>query len=96
MPLRPTSATQRNSKRHSVAGTSSPDSEPIHMTLQEVRQYLQTLYSSSSDSDNKERNTYKGREGIFATNNNEYPSEASIVLTPKNMKDVSGETFITT
>lgn len=27
------------------------DNEPIHMTLQEVRQYLQTLYSSSSSSD---------------------------------------------
>lgn len=51
-----------NGKRHSVPGTSGrhpPHSsnsqaqnigEPIHMTLHEVRQYLQTLYSSSSDS----------------------------------------------
>lgn len=49
-------------KRHSVPGTSGRHSvrtsnghahnigEPIHMTLHEVRQYLQTLYSSSSDS----------------------------------------------
>lgn len=49
-------------KRHSVPGTSSRHGartsnghahnigEPIHMTLHEVRQYLQTLYSSSSDS----------------------------------------------
>lgn len=38
-------------KRHSVAGSSIKHiDEPIHMTLQEVRQYLQTLYSSSSDS----------------------------------------------
>lgn len=49
-------------KRHSVPGTSGRHAvrtsnghahnigEPIHMTLHEVRQYLQTLYSSSSDS----------------------------------------------
>ncbi|XP_023714718.1 uncharacterized protein LOC111868365 isoform X2 [Cryptotermes secundus] len=57
-------------KRHSVPGTSaarqtrsasteSPSvavGEPIHMTLHEVRQYLQNLYSSSSDSsDNKSK-----------------------------------------
>lgn len=36
-----------NGKRHSVPGTAvpQPETEPIHMTLQEVRQYLQTLYS---------------------------------------------------
>ncbi|XP_057341606.1 uncharacterized protein LOC130678432 [Microplitis mediator] len=52
-----------NGKRHSVPGTSGrhgshiPNNshihnigEPIHMTLHEVRQYLETLYSSSSDS----------------------------------------------
>lgn len=57
-------------KRHSVPGTSAarqtrsastecPSAavgEPIHMTLHEVRQYLQNLYSSSSDSsDNKSK-----------------------------------------
>ncbi|XP_049864460.1 uncharacterized protein LOC126365850 isoform X1 [Schistocerca gregaria] len=39
------------SKRHSVPGTSKRRvAEPVHMTLHEVRQYLQNLYSSSSDS----------------------------------------------
>lgn len=72
------------SKRHSVAGSST---EPIHMSLQEVRQYLQTFYSSSSDSaDYKERND-KNKEPIFVTNNNKYPTEANIVLTPKTMKN---------
>ncbi|KAJ9584452.1 hypothetical protein L9F63_021206 [Diploptera punctata] len=57
-------------KRHSVPGTSTSRQtrfsstdcpaavvgEPIHMTLHEVRQYLQNLYSSSSDSsDNKSK-----------------------------------------
>ncbi|XP_069692519.1 uncharacterized protein Socs16D isoform X2 [Periplaneta americana] len=57
-------------KRHSVPGTSAVRQtrsastecppgvvgEPIHMTLHEVRQYLQNLYSSSSDSsDNKSK-----------------------------------------
>ena len=38
-------------KRHSMAGSSTHvDTEPVHMTLHEVRQYLQALYSSSSDS----------------------------------------------
>lgn len=38
-------------KRHSVACSSAHISdEPIHMTLQEVRQYFETLYSSSSES----------------------------------------------
>lgn len=52
-----------NGKRHSVPSTSGRHGsrvsnsshthnigEPIHMTLHEVRQYLETLYSSSSDS----------------------------------------------
>nr|CAD7431061.1 unnamed protein product [Timema monikensis] len=47
---------ESGAKRHSVPGTSalcqpSPThTEPIHMTLHEVRQYLHNLYSSSSDS----------------------------------------------
>lgn len=46
-----TSSDSVSKKRHSVAGSSVKHvEEPIHMTLQEVRQYLQTLYSSSSDS----------------------------------------------
>ncbi|XP_063240976.1 uncharacterized protein LOC134541442 [Bacillus rossius redtenbacheri] len=49
-------------KRHSVPGTStvrqpSPArTEPIHMTLHEVRQYLHNLYSSSSDSSDNRGN----------------------------------------
>ncbi|KAL1518002.1 hypothetical protein ABEB36_001692 [Hypothenemus hampei] len=56
-----------NTKRHSVAGTSS-SAEPIHMTLQEVRTYLQTLYSSSSDSsESKEK---KDGNSLFVCHNN--------------------------
>lgn len=46
-------------KRHSLAGTSANDTEPIHMTLQEVRHYLQTLYSSSSDSSEQRERVFK-------------------------------------
>lgn len=58
-----------------MAGTSTgTGNEPIHMTLQEVRTYLQTLYSSSSDSsDTKEISCRKKNcvNGAFvATNNN--------------------------
>ncbi|KAJ8951284.1 hypothetical protein NQ318_008187 [Aromia moschata] len=65
---------QNESKRHSVAGTSaSVQGEPIHMTLQEVRQYLQTLYSSSSDSSEPQERNYKSKTTILVTNNNKYP-----------------------
>ncbi|CAG9770399.1 unnamed protein product [Ceutorhynchus assimilis] len=68
---------QSENKRHSVAGTSTSagGNEPIHMTLQEVRTYLQTLYSSSSDSSDtkdfscrKKNNCANGT--LVATNNN--------------------------
>lgn len=75
-------------KRHSVAGTASSNSEPIHMTLQEVRQYLQTLYSSSSDSsEHKENNTPTLKN--VAVSNEKHTVEAKIVLTPKNQSSVS-------
>jgi suppressor of cytokine signaling 7 len=62
--IRASAETLESSKRHSMPGTCSSKRpgpsrsstecstprEPIHMTLQEVRQYLQNLYSSSSDS----------------------------------------------
>lgn len=51
-------STDNIGKRHSLAGTSTNDTEPIHMTLQEVRHYLQTLYSSSSDSSEQQRERY--------------------------------------
>nr|XP_022905823.1 metabotropic glutamate receptor-like protein P isoform X1 [Onthophagus taurus] len=56
-------------KRHSVAGTSqnNHESEPIRMTLQEVRQYLQTLYSSSSDS--SEQKEYILKPNAIRNNN---------------------------
>ncbi|XP_050295759.1 uncharacterized protein LOC126735718 [Anthonomus grandis grandis] len=63
---------QSDTKRHSVAGTSTGNgNEPIHMTLQEVRTYLQTLYSSSSDSSEKEVN-YRRKDCItsYTSNNN--------------------------
>ncbi|XP_067002939.2 uncharacterized protein [Anabrus simplex] len=65
----PESANESGSKRHSVPGTSCGRQarsastecpaigEPIHMTLHEVRQYLQNLYSSSSDSSENKSKT---------------------------------------
>lgn len=47
------------SKRHSIPGPSlikniaGSDPEPMHMTLHDVRKYLHTLYSSSSESETK-------------------------------------------
>lgn len=58
-------------KRHSVAGSSAHvDGEPIHMTLQEVRHYLQTLYSSSSDSSVHKDKDLKNKDAIIVANNN--------------------------
>ncbi|KAJ8924685.1 hypothetical protein NQ315_000836 [Exocentrus adspersus] len=72
---------QHDTKRHSVAGTSAPvQGEPIHMTLQEVRQYLQTLYSSSSDSSEPHDKFYKPKTAIIVTNNNKYPLNANSLV----------------
>lgn len=82
-------ASQKSKKRHSLAGTSTAEGEPIHMTLEEVRQYLHTLYSSSSDSsDHKERLT-KTQPPIILTNNNKYPTN----IKPKaiSVRDVQCE-----
>lgn len=69
---------QKSKKRHSLAGTSTADGEPIHMTLEEVRHYLHTLYSSSSDSsDHKERLT-KSQPPIILTNSNKYPTNTKV------------------
>lgn len=68
-------------KRHSVPGSSiRPIDEPIHMTLQEVRQYLQTLYSTSSDSDHHKEKHVKQRpkdqqSSHKLTNNNKMPRD---------------------
>ncbi|KAF7407743.1 serine/threonine-protein kinase -like [Vespula maculifrons] len=84
-----------NGKRHSVPGTSGRHGsrisnghthnigEPIHMTLHEVRQYLQTLYSSSSDSSENKIKRDKAPightpihlampKGVTVNNNNRY------------------------
>ena len=94
-------------KRHSVPGPSAarqtrsastdcPSAvvgEPIHMTLQEVRQYLQNLYSSSSDSsDNKSKMdiaTPKHQYKTAHNNNNNRNNHTCIVeeidITSKSM-----------
>ncbi|PSN40602.1 hypothetical protein C0J52_10370 [Blattella germanica] len=70
-----------DAKRHSVPGTSTArqtrfssadcPGEPIHMTLHEVRQYLQNLYSSSSDSsDNKSKPDVTPKHQHKTNNNN--------------------------
>ncbi|XP_066586092.1 uncharacterized protein [Prorops nasuta] len=106
-----------NGKRHSVPGTSGRHSarasnghahnigEPIHMTLHEVRQYLQTLYSSSSDSsENKlqrDKNTACHNASInlampknvgVNNNNNKYsnPHTDSSTDTPLSNKSSNG------
>ncbi|XP_065160983.1 uncharacterized protein Socs16D isoform X2 [Atheta coriaria] len=79
-----------NAKRHSVAGTSSTTgeaTEPVHMTLQEVRQYLQTLYSSSSDSSEHRENKgakVASRNGLVNINNNNKYSDPSLLKTHTN------------
>ncbi|XP_023014734.1 uncharacterized protein [Leptinotarsa decemlineata] len=76
-----TQALKSDTKRHSLAGTSaSIQVEPIHMTLQEVRQYLQTLYSSSSDSSEVQDKIYKPKATILVTNNNKYPTNTSLLI----------------
>lgn len=96
-------------KRHSVPGPSAarqtrsastecPSAvvgEPIHMTLHEVRQYLQNLYSSSSDSsDNKSKMDIATPKHQYKTahnnnNNNNRNNHRCIVedmdITSKNM-----------
>ncbi|XP_015602425.1 uncharacterized protein LOC107271221 [Cephus cinctus] len=104
-----------NGKRHSVPGTSGRHSgrssnshthnigEPIHMTLHEVRQYLQTLYSSSSDSSENKIKRDKlpaGQtpvhlatpKGISVNNNNRYsnPHTDSSTDTPISNKSSNG------
>ncbi|XP_017771704.1 PREDICTED: uncharacterized protein LOC108559077 isoform X2 [Nicrophorus vespilloides] len=79
--------TNDSGKRHSVAGTSTTttEAEPIHMTLQEVRQYLQTLYSSSSDSSEHKDKSTKVRQA--ALNNNKYSENIVKTATQRNKKN---------
>lgn len=69
-------------KRYSLAGTSTGEAtEPIHMTLQEVRQYLQNLYSSSSDSSDHNRGRSPKVKCSTLNNNKYYESDN---MTTKN------------
>lgn len=78
---------QTDTKRHSVAGTSaSVQGEPIHMTLQEVRQYLQTLYSSSSESSDQQEKCFKPKPTMLVTNNNKYPFDSSNLVVNKYLR----------
>ncbi|XP_072396378.1 uncharacterized protein [Diabrotica undecimpunctata] len=80
---------QSSTKRHSLAGTSaSIQGEPIHVTLQEIRQYLQTLYSSSSDSSDHKEKTLKPKANILVTNNNRYPVNKNLV-TDKDLNPIT-------
>lgn len=105
-----------NGKRHSVPGTSGRHGsrasnnshahnnigEPIHMTLHEVRQYLETLYSSSSDSSENKIKREKAQtsqtpihlavpKGLSVNNNNRYsnPHTDSSTDTPISNKSTT-------
>lgn len=67
-------------KRHSVAASStSVDVEPVQMTLQQVRHYLQTLYSSSSDSSLHVDKDSRSKNSVVVTNNNKYSDNNLII-----------------
>lgn len=80
-----TSKSKENSKtkRHSLPGSSvkkstDSDTDSLHLTLREMRKYLHTLYSSSSDSES--------RNAVALVNNNDTTSKH----TDKNL---SGKIF---
>lgn len=78
---------QTDTKRHSVAGASANvQGEPIHMTLHEVRQYLQTLYSSSSESSDQQEKHQKPKSTMLVTNNNKYPFDSSNLVVNKYLR----------
>nr|CAH7724297.1 unnamed protein product [Callosobruchus chinensis] len=80
---------QNGNKRHSVAGISTNiQGEPIHMTLQEVRQYLQALYSSSSDSSEPQDKIHKPKAKINKgmTNTSIRSKKKTFLINIKNKK----------
>nr|CAI5825817.1 unnamed protein product [Callosobruchus analis] len=80
---------QNGNKRHSVAGISTHiQGEPIHMTLQEVRQYLQALYSSSSDSSEAQDKMLKPKAKINKgmTNTSIRSKKKTFLINIKNKK----------
>lgn len=61
----------KKSKRHSVAGISSPtENEPIHMTLEEVRHYLKNLQPTSEVLEQTRIYKSDPSEQILTNNNN--------------------------
>ncbi|KAJ2954277.1 hypothetical protein O0L34_g2528 [Tuta absoluta] len=62
---------EQKSKRHSLPSSSGKksctdsDSESMHLTLREMRRFLNTLYSSSSDSECKGTIVNKKSNGVF-------------------------------
>lgn len=84
-------------KRHSLPSSSckknvtDSDTDSLHLTLREMRKYLHTLYSSSSDSEcrntiNKKGNTIVTNVGIHMRHNNKDSSTAVFL---KESNDIS-------
>lgn len=59
------------------------------MTLQEVRQYLQTLYSSSSDSSDHKEKLFKPKTSILVTNNNKYQQTQTNLIVRKDITNTN-------
>jgi len=79
------------SKRHSLPGpgTSQP-CEPIHMTLQEVRQFLHSLYSSASDTSSEHR-VPPPPPANTNTNRNNKKNTFAINIKNRKSKDSAGD-----
>lgn len=79
--------------RSASAGCSN--SEPIHLTLQEVRQYLHTLYSSSSDSsENKHlQETIKRFSNPFKAFSNSENNNNNISSLNNNNNNINNNTY---
>ncbi|XP_022833004.1 uncharacterized protein LOC111360938 isoform X1 [Spodoptera litura] len=84
-------------KRHSLPsssckkGTGDSDTDSLHLTLREMRKYLHTLYSSSSDSEcratiNRKNNPIVNNVGIHAKH---LGKEASSAVFLKESNDIS-------
>lgn len=80
---------EQSSKRHSVPGPSSTgridcnSTEPIHMTLHEVRQYLHNLYSGTTSDETKNRTIEHNNNNI---NSNKKPKKNTFSINIKNKK----------
>ncbi|XP_014366644.2 uncharacterized protein LOC106717315 [Papilio machaon] len=85
-------------KRHSLPSssvkknTTDSDTDSLHLTLREMRKYLHTLYSSSSDSEcrntiHKKSNTIITNVGIHMRHTNNKESATTVFI--KDNKDIS-------